>query len=197
MLPPLAAAAAPIAGDPMTDAIDAAKLLDVDVDQFARPLALVTHHRHPRIERGQLPQSAAAQHRSHARHRHVQLAGNRRAAHSLPPQALNLLDPFGVKTVLAAVRRRAAVGQRRLTPGPITGQPAIASPHRDPGRLGRIRYLPTLNLDPLHQQESTRRGQARILVDVHPGDPPITHVSFVTHSLTGLPRVNNLHSNDS
>jgi hypothetical protein len=49
----------------------------------------------------------------------------------------------------------------------------------------------------VHQQESTRWRQARILVNVHPGDPPITPVSVATHSLTGLPRMNNLHSNDS
>jgi hypothetical protein len=41
------------------------------------------------------------------------------------------------------------------------------------------------------------RRQPGILVNVHPGDPPIKLVSVLTHSLTGLPRMNNLGSNDS
>jgi hypothetical protein len=50
---------------------------------------------------------------------------------------------------------------------------------------------------PPHQQVSTLRRQARILVNVHPGDPSIIAASVATHSLTGLTRMNNLHSNDS
>jgi hypothetical protein len=32
-------------------------------------------------------------------------------------------------------------------------------------------------------------------MNVHPGDPPIRSVCVTTHSLTGLSRMNNLHSN--
>jgi hypothetical protein len=39
------------------------------------------------------------------------------------------------------------------------------------------------------------RRQTRILVHVHPGDPPISADSVATDSLTGLPRMNNLHGN--
>lgn len=63
--------------------------------------------------------------------------------------------------------------------------------------LLRPQRAPSATLNPLHQQESTWRRQARILVNVHPGDPPITPVSVATHSLTELPRMNNLHGNDS
>ena len=38
----------------------------------------------------------------------------------------------------------------------------------------------------LDQQRVVEPRQARILVDVHPGDPPITPVSVATHNLTGL-----------
>jgi len=38
------------------------------------------------------------------------------------------------------------------------------------------------------------RREPRILVNVHPGGPPISPVSVATHSLTGLPRMNNLRS---
>jgi len=64
-------------------------------------------------------------------------------------------------------------------------------------RLGRFHHPPTEFLDPPHQQESTLRRQARILVNVHPGDPSIIAASVATHSLTGLTRMNNLHSNDT
>jgi hypothetical protein len=42
-----------IASDPVADAVDAAELLDVDMDQLARPLALVADHRRLRLERGE------------------------------------------------------------------------------------------------------------------------------------------------
>jgi hypothetical protein len=54
-----------------------------------------------------------------------------------------------------------------------------------------------LLVDPTNHQQSTLRREARILVQVHPGDLPIIAVSVATHSLTGLPRVNNLHSFDT
>jgi hypothetical protein len=54
-----------------------------------------------------------------------------------------------------------------------------------------------LLFDPTDHQESTLRCQASILVQVHPGSLPIMLASVATHSLTGLPRVNNLHSFDT
>jgi hypothetical protein len=70
-------------------------------------------------------------------------------------------------------------------------------PLRYAGRFGRFRYAPTKLFDPSHQQASTLGRQARILMNVHPGDPPITPVSVATHSLTALLQMNNLHSNHS
>jgi hypothetical protein len=40
-------------------------------------------------------------------------------------------------------------------------------------------------------------AQPRILVNVHPGDPPIKPVSVATRSLTGRHWMNNLQSNDN
>jgi len=75
-------------------------------------------------------------------------------------------------------------------------------PEQTAGKAGapaawRFRHLPTEFVDPSHQQQSTLRRQAGILLDVHPGDPPIIAASVATHSLAGLLRMNNLHSNDS
>src|SRR5262249_60589668 len=64
-LPPDAAGAVPtIAGDPMADPCDATEFLDVDVQQVARPLALVPLDGSGRLERPQarepLPAKQAA-----------------------------------------------------------------------------------------------------------------------------------------
>jgi hypothetical protein len=123
------------------------------------------------------------------------LAGNNRPAHPLPPQSRDLADPFRGNTVPATPWRRTAVTQLCRATASVAGQPAIALPLRYAGRFGRFRHSPTKLFDPSHQQESTLGRQARILMDVHPGDPPITSVSVATHSLTGLLRMNNLHSN--
>ena len=167
------------------------------MDQLAGPLALVADHCRLRGERGQLAQSEPAQDRADRGNRHAQLARNRRPAHPLLPQALDLADPFGADAVLAALRRRAAVGQRRGPAASVPREPAIALPFRNPCCYCSRRKPPAATLNPLHQQESTGRRQARILMDVHPGNPPIMPASVATHSLTGLPRMNNLHSNDS
>ena len=50
-----AALTSAIAGDAMTDAVDAAELLAVDVDEFARPFALVAQGLRPFIERFKRP----------------------------------------------------------------------------------------------------------------------------------------------
>ena len=100
---------------------------------------------------------------------------------------LDLADPFGADAVFAAVRCRAAVVQCRCTAASVPRQPAIALPFRNPCRDRGPGNPPAATLNPLHQQESTWWRQARILVNVHPGDPPITPVSVATHSLTGLP----------
>ena len=99
--------------------------------------------------------------------------------------------------MLALVRGRAAIGQCRGAAAAVARQSAVALPHRNPGRVGGIDYPPPVLGDPPHQQDSTLRRQPRILVNVHPADPPIRFVWVPSHSLTGLPRMNNLHSDYS
>ena len=181
----------------MPDPRDTPKLLGIKMDQLAGPLALVAYHHRLWSERGQLAQTEPAKDRADRGNRHAQLSCNGRSAHPLPPQARDLANPFGADAVFAALRRRAAVGQCRCTAASVPRQPAIALPFRNPCRYRGRGKPPAATLNPLHQQESTWWRQARILVNVHPGDPPITPVSVATHSLTGLPRMNNLHSNDS
>jgi len=176
---------------------DAPEPFGVDMDQLAGPLPLVAHHCRLGLEPGELAQTQAAQNDADRGDRHGQLSCNRRAAHPLLPQALDFADPVSTNAMLALVRGRAAVGQCTGGAAAVARQPAIALPHRNPGRVGGIDYPPTLLGDPPHQQDSTLQRQPRILVNVHPGDPPIRSVCVPTHNLTGLPRMNNLHSNYS
>ncbi len=61
-LPAGAALAIPaVAGNAMADRLDPPELLGVDVEQLARPFALVAHDRRPRLERRQLAEPEAAQ----------------------------------------------------------------------------------------------------------------------------------------
>jgi hypothetical protein len=53
-----------IAGDAMADAINAAELLDVDVDQFAGPVALIANDQRFRIQRAQPSEAETTQQRS-------------------------------------------------------------------------------------------------------------------------------------
>jgi hypothetical protein len=56
-----APAVAPVAGDAVTDAVDPTELLRVDVDEFARPLALIADDRRPNFERAQPAETETAQ----------------------------------------------------------------------------------------------------------------------------------------
>jgi hypothetical protein len=105
-----------------------------------------------------------ARDRAYRRDRHAQLAGDRRPTHALPAQPRDLTDPLRRDAMLATLGRRAAVTQFRRAAASVACQPAIALPLRYAGRRGRFHHPPTQFLDPLHQQASTLRRQARILV---------------------------------
>jgi hypothetical protein len=92
--PPAAASIAlsgAIAGDTMADAVDAAELLDVDVDQFARFVALVTDNRRPGIKSRKTPQAAAAQGHPDSGDRPAQTPRNGGAGETLAAEALDLV----------------------------------------------------------------------------------------------------------
>ena len=63
----------PATGDAVADAGDLAELLGVDVDQLARPLALITHSWGPRLERGQPTEPEPAEHQADGGDRLLQL----------------------------------------------------------------------------------------------------------------------------
>jgi hypothetical protein len=167
----------------------------VDVDQLARPFALIADHRRLGLERAQLAQPETAQNAADRRDRHGQLARDRRAAQALPPPALDLGHAHVRHLVGTLLRRRAPVDQRRGPAVPIAREPAVSLSLRQSRSAGSRPHRPALFDHPLHQQESTLRHQTRILVHVHPGDLPIRPATVASRSLTGPVRMNNLHSN--
>ena len=146
------------------------------------------------FERRQLAKRQAAQNLAHPRNRHAEPPGDDRAAQTLLPQTLDLGNPLGRGAVAAALWRRTAISQCRRTATAAAGQLMTGTAGRHSGGLRRLRHAPALLRDSFHQQESTLRRQPRILVNVHPGDPHIMSVSVPIHSLTGFPRMNDLHS---
>jgi hypothetical protein len=122
-----APAVAGIAGDAVANRLDAAELLDIDMDQLAGPLALVAHRRWFRFERRQPAQPDPAQELAHRRDRHAELPRDRRAAQPLSPQPLDLDNPLGRGAVPAALWRRTVISQGRRTATEIAGQPMVGA----------------------------------------------------------------------
>ena len=70
----------------MTDAVDTAELLDIDVDEFARALALIADDRGLGIQGGETSQAAAAQDATDGGGRALQPARDRGATEALAAQ---------------------------------------------------------------------------------------------------------------
>ena len=80
----------PVAGDAMADALEAAELLDVDVDQLARLLPLVAADRLGRLERRDAIEAEALEDAADGRRRDAQFGGDLLAGPALTAQGLDL-----------------------------------------------------------------------------------------------------------
>jgi hypothetical protein len=67
----------------MADRLDPPELLGIDVQELARPFALIAHDRRPRLERAQLAEPQATQDAADGRGWHRQLARDRRTGVSV------------------------------------------------------------------------------------------------------------------
>jgi hypothetical protein len=117
----------PIAGDAMADRRDPPELLGVDVDQFARPFALIAHDRRLGLERPQLAQPETAQYAADRRDRmpssFIIIAASSfwlnplslRALAIARPKVISVGDMAQPRCALFVVRRRFA--DLRIGPG--------------------------------------------------------------------------------
>ena len=156
-----------VAGDAVADAVDPAELLDVDVDRFARMSTSIAAGRRSGFQRLRLAEPQAPQDAADGRRRETEPGGDRRARAALAPQSRDLVDDRLGRRPMQAVRPGSAVHRAGLAFRPEAINPLAHRSDADPESLGHgLRALP---LDHAARQlGSTKRRQARILMDLHP-----------------------------
>ena len=163
------AAASPRAGHPMARAIEAAELLDVQVDELSRLLTLIAAHRFRRIERLEPAQPGPRQPARHGRARQPQPGGDgRRRQAQLASHPDDHRDDTIRQAAGAAGRRACAVAKRRAPARPEPCNPFAHGPHRH--TEGRRHLGGTLSgADTRDDLHSTVDGETGILMRVvHP-----------------------------
>ena len=120
------ALAGAVAGDAVADLIELAELFDVDVDQLARPLALVSAGRLGRLEGAQLVEAQALEDAADGGRRDADFGGDRLAGQALAAQRFDALD-HGLRRRLAQpIGPRAAILQAGQAFGLDSGRPICA-----------------------------------------------------------------------
>src|SRR5690606_30822728 len=161
------AAGLAVAGDAVTDLVETAELLDVDVDQLARMLALIAADRFGRLERRNAIEAKAPENPADGRRRHPELGGDLLAGPALPAQRLDPFDHRHCGGPMQAMRPRGAILQSLNAFSLKPGNPFACRPRADPcGSCGGLRRLPAQHRP--GKTLSTPRRQTGILVDVHP-----------------------------
>ena len=148
--------------DAMAGSAEAAELFDVDVDQFAGPVTLVTARRFGRRQGAQAVEAQALEHTADGSGRDAGFGGDRLAGQALAAQPLDALDRGPGRRLVQPVGPCAAV---------LQACQAFASAAIDPfahraranadGFTDSLRRLPTENH--LDHALSTERRQAGIL----------------------------------
>jgi hypothetical protein len=154
--------------DAMSNTSDTTQLLDVDVDQFAGPISLVSDDRLLGLEALEPRQAMASQDPGHGRRAQPHARCDLRARIPSLAQTQHVLNPVRVGLPRHPMRAGTAVDQGRLaglgkSPLPLEGRP--------PGYTGR-RGGPGHGHpsdDPLNEQGSTGWATSGIVVKLHLG----------------------------
>jgi hypothetical protein len=112
--------------------LEAAQLLDVQMDHLARRGPLVADHRRLRLQRAQLAKAQPTKDQPRRRARHAQPRGDRRPRQPLPAQALDLGQQRLWRLARTSSRRRAAVVMPSLAPETMPTQPFVTGSLGDP-----------------------------------------------------------------
>jgi hypothetical protein len=157
-----------VAMDAMADATDAAQLLDVDVDQLARAISLISHDRFLRLEALEPRQPGAGQDACDGGRTQAHSGCDLRACLASAAQPQNLLDSLWMSLSRHPHRPGTAIDEGRLAGLSISPLPLKRRPPRYTGRLGGPRHgHPSEN--PLNQKQSTGWATSGILVKLHLG----------------------------
>lgn len=161
---------APVAGDAVADTREAGELLDVEMDQFARPLALIASDRLLGHQRGKASEPHSRQPSGHRGAGKAQPDGDLLAAQPiLPTQASCHCPPEPASLIVSGVRAGRAVLKARRPLGPPAGEPLAGRPFADPEAGRHFGDWPAFLDDPPNHLGSTKRRRSRILVRVvHP-----------------------------
>jgi len=178
------ALAGPVAGDPVADPIELTELFDVDVDELAGLIALVTARWFGRLEGAQPIEAQALEHPADGGGGDTGFGGDRLAGQALPTQRLDAIDRGLGCRLTQTIGTRTAVTQA----GQAFGFEAIHPfAHRARanayGFADGLRRLPTE--DHVDHVLSTERRQAGILMDVHSAPPRTVDVSTTSASSAG------------
>src|SRR5690606_18190384 len=168
---PAAAAAAIVAGvmagDAVADLVEAAELLDVEVDQLARLLALVAADRLGRLQVAQSAEAGPAQHAADRRGRDAGRGGDLPADPALPAQLDDLLAGRLSGRLAQPMRPRGPVIEAGRTLGLVALDPFPDRLSSDTeGSCHGAARLPLLQHAP-DKLGPTQRRQAGILMHVH------------------------------
>jgi hypothetical protein len=132
-----------VAGNPMADPIEAAKLLDVDMDQLAWVLALVASHGLGRIKIAEAAQAGALQDPADGCRRDTGLLGDMLPAEAPTAQGDNLGHDFGRRRAMEALGPGGPVHQSRHAPSLEASDPFAYRSRADAcGSCGSLRRLP-------------------------------------------------------
>src|SRR5690349_7553665 len=168
----------------MAGSIETAELFDVDVDELARPVALVAARRLGRLEGAQPVEAQALEDAADGCGGDAGFGGDRLASQALAAQRLDPIDCSLGCRLTQAFGTRAAI----LHASQAFGFEAIDPfPHRARanayGCTDGLRRLPTENH--VDHALSTERRQAGILMDVHSAPPRTVDVSTTSASSAG------------
>jgi len=148
-------------------ALDPAEPLDVDVDELARPRALVAE-RLLEPEPAESAQAAARQDPGNGRGRHPEQLGDFGTGEAQPTHGDDQPDPLLRRAIGDSFRARGAVAQAALALEPIPAHPLARAADADPRSRGRRRQRPTLDDHPLGQPPPTTPTERRVTVKPHP-----------------------------
>jgi hypothetical protein len=173
-----------ITGDAMTDAADAAQLLDIHVDELAGMLPLVSANRLFGLQALESREAVTGQDTSDRGRTEAHAGSDLRAGVAAPAKADHLLDPIRMDLPRHSIRPGTAIDQGRLAGLLISPLPLEGRPSRDSGRRGGPGHGHPSEYS-IDKHESTGRATSGILVKLHLGSFGLL-LALDTSSLTDL-----------
>jgi hypothetical protein len=159
-----------VADAPAGTTVDAAELLDVDVDELARLCVLVADWL-LEPDPAELAHPVSLEHDRDGRQRHPQRLGDLGRRHPQLPQRHDHRDPVSRCAVSDPPRRRRPVRKPCITFEPVAANPLPSAAHADPGGLGRRRQRPTFDEHAINQNAASAPAESGVTVQLHPGPP--------------------------